>query len=568
MLPVAFEALSVRSPHSAKSANAKQDSGSSTPFTEMIDDVTTKADTSDPAATSSAAKDAADIQPRAIGQSFSTKSSSPLKSSAATLADSQGAFLSSAEDAEGETAEPGDQKGASKNAAGKIAAKSISVTSPASPAGKIKRDPSDDIATELPVDVADFVSTITNTDSQSEPTKQSGAGNTKAKDSKNFDGATMPDQAGEGAETVAAVTQPATAAVAALIDPVVTTVLPANQAAPQDVAATSTPSVTVGKAAAPSPSPDRVFDQSETEVQPVDARANPASSAPDLALADLNLEQALELPPALSAFGQVPAPPGKETEESPKLKAPLNPQPDASAEKPDNAVLSAEHGVIPRTQTVAPGPHAVETTEIDPQNKPPAQHESLPQDAPQAPKNSHALQPSTTLSLNGITIAAPVGAPHDAGPVGATASTPQSAPAALVPVSGIAVEIASKALTGKNRFEIRLDPPELGRIHVRLDIDRSGEISSHLVADRSDTLDLLRRDAPSLERALQDAGLKTSNNGLQFSLRDHGFARQEQPLPMPTNTRLIVSDEALTAETTPTAYRPIAGLRAGLDIRV
>ena len=47
---------------------------------------------------------------------------------------------------------------------------------------------------------------------------------------------------------------------------------------------------------------------------------------------------------------------------------------------------------------------------------------------------------------------------------------PQSGPqSGIVPIAGLAIEIAGKALAGKNRFEIRLDPPELGRIDVRLD---------------------------------------------------------------------------------------------------
>lgn len=58
---------------------------------------------------------------------------------------------------------------------------------------------------------------------------------------------------------------------------------------------------------------------------------------------------------------------------------------------------------------------------------------------------------------------------------------------------------------GKNRFEIRLDPPELGRIEVRIDVDHDGNVTSRLTVDRADTYDLLRRDATDLERALQDA---------------------------------------------------------------
>ncbi len=89
-----------------------------------------------------------------------------------------------------------------------------------------------------------------------------------------------------------------------------------------------------------------------------------------------------------------------------------------------------------------------------------------------------------------------------------------------VPLSGLAVEISANAKAGNSRFEIRLDPPDLGRIDVRLDVDRNGQVTSRLFVEKSETLDLLRRDAPQLQQALQDAGLKTSDSGLQFSLRD------------------------------------------------
>ena len=51
--------------------------------------------------------------------------------------------------------------------------------------------------------------------------------------------------------------------------------------------------------------------------------------------------------------------------------------------------------------------------------------------------------------------------------------------------------------------------------------------TSRLTVDRADTYDLLRRDAAGLERALQDAGLKTADNGLQFSLRDQSASQQQ-----------------------------------------
>lgn len=140
--------------------------------------------------------------------------------------------------------------------------------------------------------------------------------------------------------------------------------------------------------------------------------------------------------------------------------------------------------------------------------------------------------------------------------------------AVAIPLSDIAVEIAGKALAGKNRFDIRLDPPELGRIEVRLDVDRDGNVTSRLTVDRADTLSLLQRDASGLERALQDAGLKTTENGLQFSLRDQSMGQQQASGNADT-AQLVVKDEGLpTIDLIPQTYGRLAGQGSGLDIRV
>lgn len=137
----------------------------------------------------------------------------------------------------------------------------------------------------------------------------------------------------------------------------------------------------------------------------------------------------------------------------------------------------------------------------------------------------------------------------------------------LVPVAGLAIEIAAQARAGKNRFEIRLDPPELGRIDVRLDVDREGHVTSRLVVERAETLDLLRRDAHSLERALNQAGLKTSDNSLQFSLRDQG-ADQGQGGDETRGERVIVPDDENAVVAPLRNYGRLLGLGSGLDIRV
>jgi hypothetical protein len=135
-----------------------------------------------------------------------------------------------------------------------------------------------------------------------------------------------------------------------------------------------------------------------------------------------------------------------------------------------------------------------------------------------------------------------------------------------VPIAGVAVEIVSRAQDGLRRFEIRLDPPELGRIDVRLDVDNGGNVTSRLTVERAETLDLLRRDAPQLERALQHAGLNT-DGGLQFSLRDQNFANRD-PAPRNAPTFIVPDDEQAAAEAAHRGYGRLLGLGGGIDIRV
>ena len=145
-----------------------------------------------------------------------------------------------------------------------------------------------------------------------------------------------------------------------------------------------------------------------------------------------------------------------------------------------------------------------------------------------------------------------------------------SAPGVLPTSAAIAIEIAARAREGSHQFDIRLDPPELGRIDVRLNVEKSGEVSTRLTVDRPETLDLLQRDARGLERALQSAGLKTEDGSLQFSLRHQapdgsGQQAQNGADPVPAAT---FGDEEEAASAAPEQYQWAARLRGGVDIRV
>jgi chemotaxis protein MotD len=159
---------------------------------------------------------------------------------------------------------------------------------------------------------------------------------------------------------------------------------------------------------------------------------------------------------------------------------------------------------------------------------------------------------------------------HVAAPAAASQLTATAATDAAVPVSGLAMEIAASARSGKTRFEIRLDPAELGRIDVRIDVDRHGQVTSHLTVERPETLSMLRQDANQLQRALDNAGLSTGNGGLQFSLRDQSSQGQNDGNQgNPNAHRIVVSEEdSVPAIVAGRSYGRMLGASGGVDIRV
>ena len=141
-----------------------------------------------------------------------------------------------------------------------------------------------------------------------------------------------------------------------------------------------------------------------------------------------------------------------------------------------------------------------------------------------------------------------------------------------VPIGAVPVEIGLKSLAGMNRFEIRLDPGDLGRIDVTLEIGETGDVKARLVVDRVETLALLQRDARTLERAFEQAGLKAGDGSVDLQLRDGGsgsrsegrgeHGRENRPghPPDPSEGRQPLAP--------PPQARPIWRGTAGIDVRI
>lgn len=145
----------------------------------------------------------------------------------------------------------------------------------------------------------------------------------------------------------------------------------------------------------------------------------------------------------------------------------------------------------------------------------------------------------------------------------------QSQPTQL-PAMAIALQIARNVQKGLSRFNIQLDPPEMGRIDVRMEVQRDGQVAAHLVVEKPQTLDLLQRDARALQQALNDAGLQADSDSLSFSLRDEnaggnarGFSGGEAGSNAPSAAQ---ADAGETVQSL--IYNVNLSATGGVDIRV
>jgi flagellar hook-length control protein FliK len=141
-------------------------------------------------------------------------------------------------------------------------------------------------------------------------------------------------------------------------------------------------------------------------------------------------------------------------------------------------------------------------------------------------------------------------------------------PEPAVPLAALAVEVGMRAVKGAREFSISLDPDELGRVDVTLRIDDQGAVKAEVRVERVETLQLLQRDARTLERAFEQAGLRNGGDMLQFSLS--GGERQGGGQSREDNrTRTRKSDteaaEALSPGAIARYARPAA---VGLDIHI
>jgi flagellar hook-length control protein FliK len=146
--------------------------------------------------------------------------------------------------------------------------------------------------------------------------------------------------------------------------------------------------------------------------------------------------------------------------------------------------------------------------------------------------------------------------------VGLAAPASTTAPAAApVPAMQIAMQLARGV--GGNALVVSLSPEELGGVEIKLELDEEGRTHARIAVERPTTLELIQRDAPMLERALQAAGLDLAPNALSFDLRQDGHASQQRRDPSPITSPVPTRP----ADAVPLAEPPLLVSRL-LDLRV
>jgi len=184
-------------------------------------------------------------------------------------------------------------------------------------------------------------------------------------------------------------------------------------------------------------------------------------------------------------------------------------------------------------------------------------------EAKPAPAPAQASTPQSTAADASSTAAQPTqpAAVQAARTVHAAYQTPLQ----QVNLPQVAFEVVRQFEAGNSRFQIRLDPPDLGRIDVKLDVDKSGTVNARMTVERPETLDLMQRDQRALQQALQQAGLDASKTNLEFSLRQNPFAGQggmgegqgQQP-GFAGNGSGLGGEEPLASEIATSTYRGTA----------
>ncbi|MCA6244756.1 MAG: flagellar hook-length control protein FliK [Phenylobacterium sp.] len=168
------------------------------------------------------------------------------------------------------------------------------------------------------------------------------------------------------------------------------------------------------------------------------------------------------------------------------------------------------------------------------------------------------LAPAALASASAETMEAP------ASPARATPET----------IAALSAQMARRLDDGTTRFNLELNPDDLGRVDVRLEIDASGGIRAAFTFERPQSAVELGRRADELQKSLESAGFNLTG-GLSFDVagdRSHGRnpswadARDDRPHSPVTPEPDLAREGATQIADALSGRRPSS--RSGVDIRI
>ncbi len=130
----------------------------------------------------------------------------------------------------------------------------------------------------------------------------------------------------------------------------------------------------------------------------------------------------------------------------------------------------------------------------------------------------------------------------------------------------VAVQVKNAVTDGTSKIRIQLDPADLGKMDIKLTVDANGKTGVSILVDNKSTLDLLQRDASTLTRALNDAGLSADGSSLSFNLRggqQEGHGQQQAA----TTYKKAQPEEEEIPMANAVARNYVVNLADGLDIK-
>lgn len=266
----------------------------------------------------------------------------------------------------------------------------------------------------------------------------------------------------------------------------------AAQPAATDGTTPRAPAVPSSPAAAMVPLPDAAPDHMPQTGREVSGVSTASQGSPGGA----SMPPTVAAPPP--AAGRPPATPRRDTTEDllPAARTTAPVRDDPATDRTAAPAATAAGGHLPGIN--APGMHT------PPASSPGAAVSGAPAPAEDGPLPGARPDPPASAPL-----AAPTAAPS---------ASPVAGPAA--PALAPQLALAARSLPD-GPVEIRLSPPELGRVRLTLRTGEAG-ITVAVLAERGETLDLLRRSIGLLEQELRDLGYANP-----------GFSFDEERRPMP-----------------------------------